>query len=139
MKGMRYTGSASQRSRVPTFASTVTAGAWRRAAEAVDKLELRGNDAASRLSPGGSGEDAAAREAWGQLRTVRQLLQADARCFRLKPRNCRFRARWPRPWPRAWGWLRTVRQLLQADAKCAQEQTFGIRAGRKHAALLAGA
>lgn len=52
----------------------------RRAAEAVDKLELRGNDAASRLRPGGSAEDATAREAWGQLRTVRQLLQADAKC-----------------------------------------------------------
>ena len=62
------------------LASNADSERLRRAAEAVDKLELRGNDAASRLRPGGSAEDAAAREAWGQLRTVRQLLQADAKC-----------------------------------------------------------
>ncbi len=51
-----------------------------RAAEEADKLQTRGNDAASRLSAGGAHEDAAAREEWAQLRTVRQILQADAKC-----------------------------------------------------------
>lgn len=50
------------------------------AAEEADKLETRGKDAASRLDPSASAEDAAAREAWNHLRTIRQLLQADARC-----------------------------------------------------------
>ena len=99
--------------------------AWCCTAEEVDKLEVRGNDAASRLHPGGSAEDAAAREAWGQLRTIRQLLQADARC----DAGHRFRV-WGRGRGRAEKLWTITCQTLQAGAPCDALHVPVVHAGR---------